>query len=161
MQSKSEPRRTMARAWTLAALLFMVICAYVVVAGSDFTYLDQTGPGPGFFPVWVGGLGLLTGAGLLWFTKTKGPQTVQAWTWPAPHDGALIVLTIVALAVAGAAIEFLGFRLTILLFVAGLLRLYGMRAGPALASAAACALLVHFVFNDLLRVLLPTGVLGV
>ena len=50
----------------------MCVCAYVVLGGRGLTYADKTGPGPGFFAVWVGSLGLLVGVGLIAFTATRG-----------------------------------------------------------------------------------------
>lgn len=160
MQSNSRSGRTMARAWLIAAIAFMCVCTYVVLGGRDLTYADKTGPGPGFFAVWVGSLGFLAGVGLIAFTAARGAPTELEWTWPARVDGIRIVLTIVAVALAGLALERLGFRLTIFLFVMGMLRLYGMRWRVAVPSAAASALLVHFVFGTLLKVQLPTGALG-
>ena len=151
----------MARAWLIAGTVFMCVCAYVVLGGRGLTYADKTGPGPGFFAVWVGSLGLLVGVGLIAFTATRGAPTELEWTWPSGVDGIRIVLTIVAVALAGSSLEGLGFRLTIFLFIAVMLRLYGMRLRIAVPSAAASSLLVYFVFGTLLMVQLPTGVLGV
>ena len=69
---------------------------------------------------------------------------------------------LVALALAAALFEPLGFRLTMLLFVPSLLIALGARAPiPVLACALAGSFGVFHVFFYWLKVPLPIGVLGI
>ena len=69
---------------------------------------------------------------------------------------------LVALAAAAALFEPLGFRLTMLLFIAGLLLVLGARSPPAIAfTAVAGSFGVFHVFLYWLKVPLPIGALGI
>jgi len=140
-----------------AALAFALLCAGFVWQARRYPYLDDTGPGAGFFPLWIGAIGLLVGLGMIAWPQAGAPEEAE----PAPDGaGRAIVVTLLALAAAAVALEPLGFRLTAFLLLATLLRAYGARWRNALLFAAAAALLVFQLF-DALRLRLPVGPLGV
>jgi hypothetical protein len=79
--------------------------------------------------------------------------------WPAAVQAGSVLI---ALIVAAAALEPLGFRLTMLVFVAGLLPALGARSWIAIAvCAVAGSFGVFHVFYYWLKVPLPIGVLGI
>jgi hypothetical protein len=149
------------RAWRLAALAFMLVCTGVLMMGREHVYHDATGPGPGFFPAWVGGLGLVVGGLLLAFAH-RPREGGETWTWPRGVEARRVYSTLAATFAAGLALDVLGFRPTLFAFFVVLLRVYGVTSWPRIVAIAGIATLaVHFVFNTLLKVLLPVGILGI
>ena len=95
---------------TLAAL-------FVVYSGWRLKYYGALGPGPGFFPVWIGAL--LAVVGLVALVQTwVGAARDDKRAFVDDHSGGRRVLAIVlALLGVGLGLKFLGFRLTMLVFV--------------------------------------------
>ena len=141
----------------IAALVFAALSAGFLWQARDYPYLDDTGPGAGFFALWIGMLGLLAGIGmLLWPQRPEaGAEGVDA----PPGATRAIVVTLVALAGAGLALEAAGFRPTSFVLLAVLLRAYGATWPRALLFAATMSLLVFALF-DALHLRLPVGALG-
>ena len=144
----------------LACVCMLGIFAAALVTSLDYSLSDALGPGPGFFPFWLSLLGAaLTVALLVEIARSHDVATAsilpsQQAAWQA--GGVLI-----ALAAAAALLEPLGFRLTMLLFIAGLLFALGARSPSAiLFTALAGSFGVFHVFYYWLKVPLPIGALG-
>ena len=72
------------------------------------------------------------------------------------------IALLVALGITAAALEPLGYRLTMLLFVPGVLMLLGVRSPiPVVLCALAGSFGVFHVFYHWLKVPLPIGMLGI
>ncbi len=153
-------REKMARqalAQRAAALVFAALCIGFLWQARDYPYLDDTGPGAGFFAIWIGVLGLLVGiAMLLW---PQGAEARVEQTDAAPGAARAIIATLAALAAAGLALEEAGFRLTSFVLLAVLLRTYGATFPRALLFAVTMSILVFALF-DALHLRLPVGALG-
>jgi putative tricarboxylic transport membrane protein len=149
--------------WQLASACLFGLFAVALYAALEFPLLDELGPGPGFFPFW---LSLAGGAlaVLLFLEVTRDPVLAADDTAVLPvGGGALRAITALGFLVAAAAlIEPLGYRLTTLFFIGGLLAALGVRSPLALVP---CALLGSFgvfhVFYHWLKVPLPVGWLGI
>lgn len=144
----------------LACVCMLGIFAAALVTSLSYSLSDALGPGPGFFPFWLSLLGAaLTVALLVEIARSHDVATAsilpsQQAAWQA--GGVLI-----ALAAAAALLEPLGFRLTMLLFIAGLLFALGARSPSAiLLTALAGSFGVFHVFFYWLKVPLPIGALG-
>ena len=145
------------------------IVACVCLAGSflaalvtslGYSLIDALGPGPGFFPFWLSVIGgALTVAILIENVRGRDAATVDILpTRQAVVQGGAVL---VALAAAAALFEPLGFRLTMLIFIAGLLWVLGARSPSAIAlTAVAGSFGVFHVFLYWLKVPLPIGALG-
>jgi putative tricarboxylic transport membrane protein len=140
-----------------AALVFALICVGFVWQARSYPYLDDTGPGAGFFAMWIGGLGLLVGIAMV-----AAPQAGEADSGEPmrPGAGRAILVTLVVLAAAAFALEPLGFRPTAFLLLTVLLRAYAGRWISALLFGAITSFLVFQVF-EALRLRLPVGVFGI
>ena len=143
----------------LACVCMLGIFAAALVTSLSYSLSDALGPGPGFFPFWLSLLGAaLTVALLVEIARSHDVATAsilpsQQAAWQA--GGVLI-----ALAAAAALLEPLGFRLTMLLFIAGLLFALGARSPSAiLLTALAGSFGVFHVFFYWLKVPLPIGAL--
>jgi hypothetical protein len=151
----------MARAWQLAAVGVVVVSAYVLLASRDHEYMDETGPGAGFLPFWVGLLGILTGIALFAMTTWRGVARAIRWQPLTLPQILRISTTVATIAGAALALEWLGFRVTTFLMLTILVHTYGARSWwRAGAFAAGGSLLVFYVFYYLLEVPLPLGVFG-
>lgn len=154
------------RGWQIGALALLAICLFFAWQSWELALFDRLGPGAGFFPFWLS----LIGAGLCIALLVEA-RPRRAGAEPAREPERLLprgraagrVLAIVAaLALAAALIEPLGYRLTALLFLAGLLPALGARAPLAVAVVALLGSFgVYVVFNDWLDVVLPVGWFGV
>jgi putative tricarboxylic transport membrane protein len=144
----------------LACVCMLGIFAAALVISLDYSLSDALGPGPGFFPFWLSLLGAALTVALLVETArshdvaTASILPTQQTAWQA--GGVLI-----ALAAAAALLEPLGFRPTMLLFIAGLLFALGARSLSAiLLTALTGSFGVFHVFFYWLKVPLPIGALG-
>jgi putative tricarboxylic transport membrane protein len=135
--------------------LFMIAISLVVILGtSELAVWDGITPGARFFPLFVGGLGLLLAAILLW-QQWRG---ADIGTVDRPDRQSLnrVVLTVVGLVGMAAGAPVIGlvpmlavFSLFILLVV---LR---QRVLPSVVTAAVVAIGTYLVFVQMLAVPLP------
>jgi putative tricarboxylic transport membrane protein len=144
----------------VACVCLLAIFVAALVTSLDYSLTDALGPGPGFFPFWLSLLGaLMTIALLVQDARSSNISTAGV----LPHRQALLQGggVLLALAAAAALLEPLGFRLTMLFFIAGLLLALGARSPSAiLLTAAAGSFGVFHVFYYWLKVPLPIGALG-
>jgi len=130
-----------------------------LVTSISYPLIDALGPGPGFFPFWLSLIGLALIAAILVETL----RSRQADGNILPDRKALLQGGVVLVALVAAAVLFepLGFRLTMLVFIAGLLLALGARSPTAIVlTAVAGSFGVFHVFLYWLKVPLPVGALG-
>ena len=111
-----------------AALTFVAFGGLIVWESSKLRYYSTLGPGPGFFPIWLGGVMALLG--VLWLVQiSAGPsEEVPAGFWP-DRRGALRVLAVaLSLVFMTLAMGPLGFRLSMFLVLAFLLYALGRQS---------------------------------
>jgi putative tricarboxylic transport membrane protein len=151
------------RGWQVACICLLGIFIPALITSLGYSLTDALGPGPGFFPFWLSLIGIaLTGAMLLQLARDRifvgGGGNLLPDRQAAFQAGAVLV----ALTVAAALLEPLGFRLTMLPFIAGLLLVLGARSLVAIAlTAVAGSFGVFHVFYYWLKVPLPIGALGI
>jgi len=151
------------RGWQVACVCLLGIFVSALITSLGYSLTDALGPGPGFFPFWLSMIGMALTSGLL----------VQLVGGRIFADPAVEILpsrqvalqggsVLIALTGAAAVLEPLGFRLTMLLFIAGLLLALGARSLLAIAlTAVAGSFGVFHVFYYWLKVPLPIGALGI
>jgi len=132
---------------------------YVISVAVRLPYVSDVGPGPGFFPLWLG-IGLVLFASTLIFTSItslrQGPKETEAWRLMARSLSGWLALMI-AIALLGS----IGFVasfiiLTIFLTVA----LERRPALLALGVGVGLAVAFHVIFVVALDVSLPKAVWG-
>lgn len=139
----------------LIAAGFAVLGAWVVWHARGMQYDTPVGPGPGFFPTWLGGLLALLSLGAL-IEALRMPQ--PAAERPAWRD---IAVTLGAVIAFGLGIERLGFVFTMFGVLLALLLAHGCRLFPtALLVAFVGSLGVGYAFNRWLGVFLPPAPFG-
>ena len=144
----------------------VLACLGIVFGGMAYIALgyslrDSLGPGAGFFPFCLGVLGVALTLGLLIENLRNRPLGTEALL---PHgDGARRAAVLLGgLVVAALLLQPLGFRLTMLVFTAGLLVALGVRRPLAIGVFALAASFGLFhVFDYWLQVPLPIGRLGI
>ena len=153
----------MRRGWQVACICLLGIFIPALSTSLGYSLTDALGPGPGFFPFWLSLIGIALTGGML----------VQLARGSIFADGAIEILpdrqtafqagaVLFALIAAAALIEPLGFRLTMLPFIAGLLLALGARSLIAIALTAVVGSFgVFHVFYYWLKVPLPIGALGI
>jgi putative tricarboxylic transport membrane protein len=134
-----------------------------LITSLGYSLTDALGPGPGFFPFWLSLIGIaLTGTMLVQLARGRVFANAAAQLLPDRQAALQAGAVLVALTVAGALLEPLGFRLTMLPFIAGLLIVLGARSLIAIAlTAIAGSFGVFHVFYYWLKVPLPIGALGI
>jgi putative tricarboxylic transport membrane protein len=144
----------------LACVCMLGIFAAALHTSLDYSLGDALGPGPGFFPFWLSLLGAALTVALL--VETARTHDAASGSFRPSRQAAWQVgAVLIALAAAAALLEPLGFRLTMLPFIAGLLFALGARSPFAiLLTALAGSFGVFHVFFYWLKVPLPIGALG-
>ncbi|NWF57274.1 MAG: tripartite tricarboxylate transporter TctB family protein [Syntrophaceae bacterium] len=154
----------MKRAWQIMCLAFVAASAITLIGSLGYPYRDRLGPGPGFFPVW---LGLITG-GLslaLLFQVTFAREAPFGKGSPLPEDRAGTIRIFIILAgLVGSLVflDILGFRITLFLFLLFLPPALGLRRWVFTAIFSLLGSFgVFHLFYYWLKVPLPMGVLGI
>jgi len=150
------------RGWQVASWTLLATFALFAYESFQLSLSDTLGPGPGFFPFWLGLLGAVLAVVLLAQLHRNRVDLGEA---ALAFDGAgvrSVVLVLVGLTAATALLEVIGFSLSMLLLIAYLLVVLGVRNRVAIAiCAGAGSFGVFHVFSDLLKVPLPVGIFGI
>jgi putative tricarboxylic transport membrane protein len=151
----------MKRGWHVAAWTLLAICLLFSYESFQLSLTDTLGPGPGFFPFWLGVLGALLAVALL-VQLHLSKVDLGAAALEFDRAGVRSVIhVVVALAIGSALLEVVGFRVSMLLLLGYLLIVLGVRSRLAIAVFAVVGSFgVFHVFFNLLRVPLPMGILG-
>jgi putative tricarboxylic transport membrane protein len=144
------------RAWQAAAVALFALFGWFVFESFQLSLSDALGPGPGFFPFWLGVLGAVLSVILILQLRVR-PAEAGTDSIAFDRAGARNVLLVLAgLIAASAMLELAGFRLAMLALIAYVLVVLGVRRWAAIALfALAGSFGVYYVFYDLLKVPLP------
>ena len=144
----------------IAAACLAAFGIYVVYVGSKLSYVSEVGPGPGFFPFWIGIGLLLFGAYQMVLSyasarRHSGP-VAPLWSGSGRALGAWL-----GLAVAIALFRWIGFALSFVLLTIFLIVVLDRRPVVlAVGIGAGLALAFYVVFEFALGVSLPKGPWG-
>lgn len=151
------------RGWLATSVVMLALCLYFVWLSWQLSLSDELGPGPGFFPFWLGLIGAGLSASLLYGAlRRPSGEVEEEQVLPRCSAVGRVLAILAAIAAAAALLNPLGYRLTALLFLAVLAPSLGARSPIAIAAVAlAGSFGVYLVFNDWLDVLLPVGPFGI
>lgn len=146
----------MRRVYQVSSLSFLALSAFVVWEAHSMTYYSKLGPGPGFFPLWLGiVLALLS---IAWFLDVSLRPTDPMEPGFVPgRDGIVRISLILASLIAYVMlVDTMGFRLTMLAFLLFLLLTIGhQRAWVIAIISIGGSFGVYYVFHQWLSVHLP------
>ena len=148
--------------WQIACLCLLCIFLPALVTSLGYSLTDALGPGPGFFPFWLSLIGAGLSVVMLIQATVAKSDAGMAIDLARDREAALRAIgVLIALIAAAALFEPLGYRLTMLPFIAGLLFILGARSLIAIAlTALAGSFGVFHVFYHWLKVPLPIGEFG-
>jgi putative tricarboxylic transport membrane protein len=148
--------------WQIACLCLLCVFLPALVTSLGYSLTDALGPGPGFFPFWLSLIGGgLSVAMLVQVTLAKTDEGSAINLAPDRRVALQAIGVLAALTAAAALFEPLGYRLTMLPFVAGVLFILGARSAIAISlTALAGSFGVFHVFYHWLKVPLPIGEFG-
>lgn len=148
--------------WQIACLCLLGIFLPALATSLGYSLTDALGPGPGFFPFWLSLVGaVLSVAMLAQVTMAKADDGNVLELAPDRRVMLQAVGVLIALTAAAVLFEPLGYRLTMLPFIAGVLLILGARSPIAIAlTALAGSFGVFHVFYHWLKVPLPIGEFG-
>jgi putative tricarboxylic transport membrane protein len=161
--SASAGRAALKLGWQIGSVCFFALFSFGLALALQLPMGDALGPGPGFFPLWLGLVGA-TLAIILFVQVRRQPADGPGDERLAPDRPAVrrILAVLILLAAVALLLDPLGFRLTALLFTALLLPGLGVRSPIIIAIFAATAGFgVFHVFYYWLKVPLPLGVFGI
>lgn len=142
----------------VAAVCLALFGVYVISVASRLDYVSEVGPGPGFFPLWLG-IGLVVfGAALIGVSVSTSSDSEQSDSWKtAGRSLAGWLGLMVAIALLGR----LGFALSFVLLTIFFIVALDRRPIPlAFGVGLGLAVAFHLIFVVALDVSLPTGWLG-
>ena len=147
----------------IATGAMLAFCLFAIWQSLLLPLTDRLGPGPGFFPFWLALLGTVLAVALLVTTFREAADPSEADVRILPHGpGATRWLAIVLLIAAVTLVmEYVGFRLAMLVFNAALVIALGDRRWWVIALFSVLGSFgVYYVFTTWLDVLLPVGQFG-
>ncbi|MHB0868637.1 MAG: tripartite tricarboxylate transporter TctB family protein [Chloroflexota bacterium] len=148
----------MRRVYQIAALLFLAFSVYLMFASRTMEYYVDLGPGPGFFPFWLGAL--MAVLSIIWLAQaSRGPGgPLEPGFIPERRGLIRIGCILLAMALFGWVVDYLGFQLTMLVFLVFLLTALGRQKPIVTATAAIVGSFgVYYAFTQGLDVQLPAS----
>ncbi len=142
---------------------FVGLAICTIILSFEYPYHDKLGPGPGFFPLWMGLITMALSL-VLFFQTTWGTAGADEAAKLIPdRDGSKRILFVLgALIAALFLLDPLGFRITLFLFLIFLPIALGWRNWWAtLIFAVIGSFGVFHVFYYWLKTPLPIGIFGI
>jgi len=152
--------RSLDKSELVGALVLMAFGAYIVVEAWGWPYLTKDGPGPGFFPLWIGisMVGLSAALVALQLVDIKRGRPIHRNSW---KDTGPVLAGCLALIVTAALLKPAGFVVSYVLLTIFLVRAVFRESWTAALTVALVSAAGFWVlFVKLLRVQLPAGPWG-
>jgi putative tricarboxylic transport membrane protein len=139
--------------------VFCCLGIFILLTSSQWVYATSEGPGPGFLPFWYGVV-ILTLAGVVFIGELRSITASKGSFAPGVVLSGRPLLLLVSLAVAAAALEWLGFFLTFGLLVTFQVKvIFGKSTLVAFVCGLFSGLTFYVLFELALNLTLPAGVL--
>jgi putative tricarboxylic transport membrane protein len=145
------------------SLICLGISLWLVLESSRYNYIVKYTPGPGFFPFWLGVILSIFSIALLMETFTKKDSGNLKEPSRLPGKQALYRIGEITLFIAGFSLLMtsLGFVLSVMLFVSGLLFfMERIPLGRSVITGLIMSACVYLIFEYWMEIGLPPGILG-
>ena len=151
-----------------AAIAWFAFGAITAALSLQYPLGTLRAPGSGFFPLALGLLLMGLAAAHAVKLRLEQPKAAAPAAASAPEGAARaradarrrVLLFIGVMALSTALLQHIGYVAASCLLMLGLLKVLGVRWGPAVLVAAAAAIASHFVFVRWLSIPMPPGPLG-
>lgn len=141
-------------------LIFAVAGAYIYLEARTFPNLAGGYPGPGLFPQILGVLFILSGLGIATAAAARGGWPKQApLSQYATREKVNALLVVLAIIFYMLFVDVLGFIPVILVILIGLMLRTGVSLRWSLVLGVSLTLAAYILFNRILKVPLPAGIL--
>ena len=145
----------------LAGILLTSFGTLVIYEARDLPYVSEFGPGPGFFPLWIGIGIVLCSLSMLCIYFWRGAASAEETTKTSAPGMSRALSAWLMFVVAIALVSLIGFALSLaLLTVFLILVLDGRSFRIAIGVALGLAVSFHLLFTVALGVSLPAGPWG-
>jgi len=144
------------------ALVFLALAVILMWQSWSLEYYTKLGPGPGFFPFWLGVA--LAGLVLIWLVQVSSPagQPKEGAFLPERSAIARILTILAALAAMAGLMDLLGFQVAMFLFLGFLLRILGRQTWwMTILVTLLGSVGVYHLFGRYLDVQLPAASIAV
>ncbi len=144
-----------------AALCFLAFSVFVAWEAWNLEYYTPLGPGPGFFPLWLGAI--MGGLSAVWFVQTSGRRgRPKEGAFLPEREGLVRLLAVLGTMVAATFLmDFLGFQLAMFLLLLYLLLIPGRQpVWLTLFIALLGSVGIYHLFGSYLDVQLPKASLA-
>lgn len=152
----------MKRVYQITGVIFLLFSLYVGLEGSSLKYYTSLGPGPGFFPIWLAIAMFILSALMLYHATFGKSEPLPADFFPSKSGylrAGAVCISIIWVVVT---MPLLGYRISMaVLFVWLQLTLGRVNPFALIAVSALGSWGAFYVFDHLLRVPLPVGILGI
>jgi len=152
--------RSLNKSELIAATLLIALGIYIISEAVNWPYLSKDGPGPGFFPLWIGICMVVLAAALIALQAIHAIKkgSVERTNWAGSGR---VLLGWAGLMVSIALLKPAGFVVSYLLLTAFLVAgVFRRPIGAALAVGLGSAIGFWVLFVVLLKVQLPAGPWG-
>jgi putative tricarboxylic transport membrane protein len=152
----------MQKAERIVATLCVLLGLAIFWQARGMEYLTSIGPGPGFFPWWLGLI--LTGLSVAWLLSAmwRSEQKAESRFFPEWRGLRRILLVTGAILAVGIVMEFVGFQLAMFAFVAFVLTALGWRGwGLTITLSVVMSFGVYHAFTRWLDVRLPQATIEI
>jgi len=153
----------MKKADRIFGVIGLGLSLWFYLESTKFNYMTEFTPGPGFFPFWVGVILAILSCWLLFDTFRRLPSEADVMKI-LPEKNALYRVTFIFLMLFGVRMlmPYLGFPVTVCLFVAGILfslERYGIF--KSIGYGIAYAAVTWVIFGHFMEMNFPKGFLGI
>src|SRR5262245_962236 len=152
--------KTLLSGEVLAGLFLAALGTLILLPALSWDYISDTGPGPGFLPVWLG-IVIIGLSSLLIFATLRKRSASNIASRESANKPARAFMSWFAIMVGAAFLTTLGFYVTFALLTAFLVLAMEKRSVlVAVAVAAGSAVGFYLIFSLALRIPLPSGPWG-
>jgi putative tricarboxylic transport membrane protein len=159
--AKVERMPTMKRPHQITGLLVLLFSAFVLVNALDLKFYTKSGPGPGFFGMWLGGIMGLLGAAVFYQATFRLSPPMPEDFYATKTGYFKMAAVLIALILAVVLMQPLGFSLVMAGFYLFLMLSLGQRNPITLVLVSLGGSFgVYYIFTNYLSIPLPAGPFG-
>lgn len=153
----------MRKADRIFGVIGLSLALWCYLESTKFNYMTEFTPGPGFLPFWVGVILAILSCWLLFDTFRRKPsEEDEKSVLPARHALYRVGFIFLMLFILRMVMPFLGFPITVCLFVSAILKFLEQYSIPkSIGYGVAYAAVTWVIFEYFMQMGFPIGFLGI